>query len=523
MGVIGNPGTPAAGPSVILITAGFAALLGVVLLLLPPTGTDLAAQQARASFAAHTPGAAVDLRWYAGVLPAAYSVVAPYLEAVAGVRLAGALAAAVSAVLLAVLLVRWGVRRPLPASLWGAVALAGNVVSGRVTFALGLALGLATLVAVPRAGTGSARRGRWVRWLPAVLLSVLTALTSPVAAVFLGLVCVVWALRRRALLLPAVGAGLPLLAVAVLFPEHGSMPFDWHVAWPVLLAALAVLALCPPPLVRVTAVVYGLATLVVFLAPGPVGSNVERLGVLFAGVVVVAWSATRPILLVPVLAVLAWWTVLVPVRDLRDAPAVTRERAASLRLVAILDGLGPVTGRVEVVPFLDHGEARTVADAWPLARGWERQVDVERSPLFYDGSFSADRYRAWLGGNAVEYVAVGRHRHDWSAGAELRLLADPPAWLEPVHRDAEWTVWRVAGARALADDPVVRVTPDRVVLDPPAAGVTRLAVRWSRWLTVSGGACLRRAGDRVEVVSPRAGRVTVASSYLAPFRHDRCH
>src|SRR3954469_16920589 len=83
---------------------GFAA--GSAMLLGPATGTDLSAQQARAAFAAAHPGAAVDLRWYGGVLPAAYSVTAPYVEAVVGARLTGILAAVVAAPLLALLLVR---------------------------------------------------------------------------------------------------------------------------------------------------------------------------------------------------------------------------------------------------------------------------------------------------------------------------------------------------------------------------------------------------------------------------------
>src|SRR5438270_9181833 len=118
---------------------GFAA--GLAMLLAPATGTDLSAQQARAAFAAAHPGAAVDLRWYAGVLPAAYSVTAPYVEAVLGARLTGILAAMVAAPLLALLLTRWRVRRPVLASVWGALALAANMVSGRTAFALGLLVG----------------------------------------------------------------------------------------------------------------------------------------------------------------------------------------------------------------------------------------------------------------------------------------------------------------------------------------------------------------------------------------------
>src|SRR5437764_1033497 len=103
---------------------GFAA--GLAMLLAPATGTDLSAQQARAAFAAAHAGAAVDLRWFGGVLPAAYSVVVPYVEAVVGARLTGILAAAAAAPLLALLLVRWHVRRPVWASAWGARAPAAR-------------------------------------------------------------------------------------------------------------------------------------------------------------------------------------------------------------------------------------------------------------------------------------------------------------------------------------------------------------------------------------------------------------
>ncbi len=502
----------------VVLTAVAAALLAAGLLLLPPSGTDLAAQQARASFAAHHPGSAVDLRWYGGVLPAAYSVMAPYVLAFVGVRPAGALAVAAAAVLLAVLLVRWRVRRPLLASLWGAVALAGNVVSGRTTFAVGVAFALAALVTVPEPAAG--RR----RWVAPVGLAVLTALASPVAAVFLGLVCAAAAVRRRALLLPAVAAGVPLLAVAALFPQPGRMPFAWHVAWPVLLATLAVAVLCRAPVVRVAAAIYAGAVLVVFVAPGPVGSNVERLALLFAGAAVLACARVRRGWLVPVLAVLAWWTLLVPVRDLRAVPAVSEEHAAARRLVSILSGLGPATGRVEVVPLLDHGESAVVADAWPLARGWERHVDVERAPLFYRGTLSPDRYRRWLLAQAVQYVALApRLRLDWSAGTEAGLLAHPPAWLQTVHRDAQWTVWRVAGARPVAAPAVVTgLAPDRVELRVSRAGTVAVAMHWSRWLVVSGDACLRRSGDAVAVVVARPGPVTISSSYTALWHSSGC-
>src|SRR4051794_41920316 len=78
----GRSGTRAAPLMAGLV--GFAA--GLALLLAPASGTDLSAQQARAAFAAAHPGGAGDLRWDAGVLPAAYSVTAPHVEAGGGGR-----------------------------------------------------------------------------------------------------------------------------------------------------------------------------------------------------------------------------------------------------------------------------------------------------------------------------------------------------------------------------------------------------------------------------------------------------
>jgi hypothetical protein len=81
---------------------------------------------------------------------------------------------------------------------------------------------------------------------------------------------------------------------------------------------------------------------------------------------------------------------------------------------------------------------------------------------------------------------------------------------------------------------VVALQPAGVVVD--ATGPVRVDLRWSRWLAVSAGACLRPApaptgagggvaagvGTEVEVVPSRPGRYVVSSSYLAPFTARHC-
>ena len=491
---------------------------GLALLLAPASGTDLPAQQARAAFAAAHPGAAVDFRWFGGVQPAAYSVVVPYLEAALGARLTGLLAAVLAAPLLALLLVRWGVRRPVWAGAWGALALAANMVSGRTAYAVGMLVAIAALLAVP--AVGRPRR----HWVAPLALAALTTLTSPVAALFLALVALSWALARRAVALLAVATAVPMAAIALLFAEPGRMPDTWAVARPVLLACLAVVVLCRGLPVRAGAAAYGLGAFVVFLAPGAIGSNVERLALLFTGLVLIAASWLPRVLLVIAVAVAAQWTARVPLHDLTNAHRLAVERTSSQHLVAILRTLGPAVGRVEVVPFAGHGEARTVAAAWPLARGWERQVDVVRAAPLYSARLDDVRYLQWLQRWNVEYVALGHHTHDWSARSELRLLSHPPAWLAVVHQDAEWTVWRVQRMRPFAGEgaQVLGLGADAVQLLVPRPAVVAIGLHWSRWLTVSAGACIRPHGATTEVVVRRPGPVTVSSSYLAPFTGRQC-
>lgn len=481
----------------------------IAMLLGRPSGTDLSAQQAWAHFAARHPVSPVNLSWFGGVQSAAYSMLSPYVMALVGVRLTGALAAVVSAVLFALLLGRWQLPRAGWAAAWAAVGFVADVVDGRVTFALGLAVGLAALASVP---VESSRR--W-RWLPAVLLAALCTCTSPVAGLFLILACLGWALRRRVVAWLSLAAAVPLGVIAVALPQPANMPDTWAIARPDLLAAAAVVLLCRGLVVRTVAAVYGLIVLVVFLDPGPVGSNIERLAVLFTGPVLICCWRWHRALLVVALVVVASWVVRVPLRDLSQAHQVSIEVAASHRLVSDLRPLGPMTGRVEVVPFRDHGEAAVVAASWPLARGWERQLDTVRAATLYDGTLTPGRYLTWLRANAVQYVALGHHAHDFGALHELRLLQHPPAYLVPVHVDPEWTIWRVSGSTPIVGAPGRLVTADQASLEISAAAPSTIPVnvRWTRWWHVSGGATVSRQGQLLAIRVPRAETVRLTSSY----------
>src|SRR5690242_4536272 len=100
-----------------------------------------------------------------------YSLISPYLMAALGVRPVTVVSGLAATWLAAVLIARTGIRRPVGPALLASLALWCNVASGRTTFALGVALGLAACVLL----TGERRT------LQAAAYAALATMASPVA------------------------------------------------------------------------------------------------------------------------------------------------------------------------------------------------------------------------------------------------------------------------------------------------------------------------------------------------------
>ena len=91
----------------------------------------------------------------------------------------------------------------------------------------------------------------------------------------------------------------PLVLVLVsawLFPFSGVQPMD---AWSLIrtcLTAVLVVVLAPRAwrIVRIGSVLYAAAVVLAWLVPSPIGSNIDRLGLLFGGVVLVATAGRKP-------------------------------------------------------------------------------------------------------------------------------------------------------------------------------------------------------------------------------------
>ncbi|MFJ6072675.1 hypothetical protein ACIQFU_17775 [Streptomyces sp. NPDC093065] len=500
-------------------------------------GGDLAAQEAWADFASRHGGSAYGLFWYGGMHTANYSVVSPYLMAALGVRTVTVVSGLAASWLAAVLMVRGGVRRPVWPALLASLALWCDVASGRTTFALGVALALAACVPLVRE-----RRP----WLAAGYAALATA-ASPVAGLFLAVVGAAFLLVRdwrRALVLltpPAAVVGLTTL----LFPFTGEQPMPADRIWPPVVLGLAVTVLAPRTwrVVRWSGAVYALGTVLTYLIASPVGTNVERFAELFAPAVLLAalLSAPRPApaagtrrpgwllpgLLAVALVYSAGWVGKKTVDDLRVSTVVPAWAAETDGVVDALEGLGAGRTRVEVVPARNHREATLLAPHVNLARGWNRQLDVERGRLFYDGTFSVAAYREWLDRWAVGFVVLPLGRPDGPATAEAALVRDPelrPEWLEPVWRDAHWQVYRVRDAVPLVSAPgtVVSTTGADLVLRVDKPGAVSVRVAWSPWLRSDGG-CLTRDGEFALLTVEAPGEYRISSRYgPSPGPGGRC-
>jgi len=467
-------------------------------------GGDLAAQDAWAEFVGRHPDSAYNLAWYGGMHPFSYSVLSPYLMAAIGVRTTLALAGVLCSGVLAVIL-RRVLRRPLPPSLWGAFSITCNAASGRVTFALGVLFGLGAIAIVwawPRSWWRAGGVWRYARGAAAALLAALATMSSPVAGLFLEVVAAALFLdkRRQAAYALAVAPPVVVGVASVLFPFEGMQPIPW---WSVVFP-LAVAAPCfwlvPRTwrTVRLAAVVYGLGVVLTWLIPSQVGSNVERLGLLFGGVALLAavpstvhsWRSRRGAAMVCALVVATGWQIVKPAFDVVVTTPDSSWAHEMRPLTEQLKKVDAHLGRVEVVPVRSHREASALAPYVNLARGWNRQADTDRNPLFYEnGGLTPARYHDWLRRWAVRYVVLPADNPDPAGIGEARIVRAGQPYLREIWTDAHWRLYRVTDPAPLAEPPA-RVThsgSNGVTLHVPRSGPVTVRIPWSPWLSVVDG------------------------------------
>jgi hypothetical protein len=491
------------------------AALGALYVTIAPPTADLAAASYRSYLFAHHGLSVWDGSWYGGHYLPAYSLLSPALGALLSPTLLAALGATAAAALFgAVVKLYFSERGARVGGIWFAAGAGAELFSGRVTFELGLALALGSLLAAVRG-----------RRAGSLALALATPLASPVAGAFLALAGLADALTgfpRRGLAL-AASALAPILLLALAFPEGGWEPFVASSFWPALALVLLLAWLLGPvkPALRAGALLYGAALIGAFALHTPVGGNAVRLGALMAGpLAACALIGRRGRVLLVLSPALLYWQLIAPVRDLASGasdPAVQASYYTPLiERLGALGALGSPT-RIEVLPTRDHWEARILAPYVSLARGWERQLDERYDSIFYRSSLSAAAYLAWLRENAVAYVALPSAPLDHSARSEDRLIHSNPSFLREVWRSAHWRLFAVSPATPLAAPPAVlrALGTDSFTVYAPRAGIYEVRVHYTPyWHSRQALACVSRAPDgwtRVRVAS--AGQVAVGIEF----------
>ncbi|WP_093904601.1 hypothetical protein [Streptomyces sp. cf386] len=461
------------------------------------SGGDLAAQDAWAEFVGRHPDSAYNLAWYGGMHPVSYSVVSPYLMSVLGVRTTMMIAGTLSAGLLTLVLLRSrSVRNPLWAALAGVFGLVANAISGRVTFGLGTMFALGA-VAVVFCWPYRWRYKRWAKALCAAPLAALATMSSPVAGLFVGFVAVALFLQKRRPGAWALGLA-PTAVVAVsawLFPFSGTQPMViGSVLLPLLLSVVTfVIAPKEWKTVRLVSAVYGLAVILVWVVSSQIGSNITRLAMLFGGVALVAvlpftvprsrqWYAG-----VLALVTFAGWIGYKTIDDIIHAAPEAAWARELAPLVNELQEVGAEKGRVEVVPARSHREAAALAPYVNLARGWNRQADMERNPLFYDDTLNSANYHEWLKRWAVHYVVLPKDEPDpTGAMRERQLVQRGMPYLKQVWGDANWQLFKMIDPAPLAEPNAVveRAEQGEMTMRVSKPGRILIRIPYSPWLSI---------------------------------------
>jgi hypothetical protein len=519
-------------------------LLAAWLVWFPPS-PDLAAQVYRAHLFSVDGFSLWDNNWYGGHYLPDYSLLFPPLAALLGLQGVGVASVACSTLVFRRLARAHFGSRAAPASVLFAVGACGDLFIGRLTFALGVTFGMASVLAIVH---GHTKR--------AALLSLGCAAASPVAALFLALAAAADLLTHRALLraLALAGPSLGLtLALILLFPDGGYETF----AFSSLLAAaglslvLLFLLGARERLLRCGVGLYVVALLLSYFVRSSMGSNSVRLGVLLVPAI---WAGTIGVedVRVALSRAIGWRPFRSGIHH--DLSWVVRPGVARFLLAAVGMGLvlwqldGPLVQSVQasndpstkfsyykpVIRYLDsqphgapmrievaftrsHWDTTVLGRRFLLARGWERQLDIENDALFYTPKLTASAYHAWLLETAVRFVVLSDAPLDFSSRQEAALIRGGLPFLREVFSSAHWRVYAVLGAQPMVSGPgrLEAMDHDGFTLQVAHPGTFLVRVRYTPYWQVSAGRGTvgEAQGGWTRVTTNRAGKVAIDAEF----------
>jgi hypothetical protein len=513
-----------------LPAVALSSLLALAMLLWNPQVGDLAAQVFRTELFQHAGLAIWNGSWYGGHYTLTYSFLFPPLASLLGPQLVGTISVVASSYFFDRLVRdRWGTPARW-ATLWFAAGVVTLLADGQLTFALGVACGLAALRCL------QVRRDRL-----AFAAAAACALSSPVAAAFLaGIVLVGVAERGRPVNRIAVGAAALALGLVLLpnlaFPESGQFPFAFssYVAIPLFCGGALFVTRGlgdQERQLRWALIGYVLAATVLLLAPNPMGGNAVRLGALFGGPVLAAvMLARRPrlgafsvLILSLAMAGGLYWQVTASVSQIARSvgdPSTSREYFQPP--AHWLRAHGGTGVRVEVPPTANHWESAYLATQFELARGWLRQLDTTRDDIFYsdDNRLTSAAYGRWLHRNAISYVALPDAPLDYSSVAEQRLILSAPGYLDLRWSSPHWRIYAVRNPQPLVE-PIgaaaahtLWVGRQSFGLDVTRPGDFLVRVNFTPYWSIARGAgCLLRHGEWTIARASHPGILRVSADF----------
>jgi hypothetical protein len=511
-----------------LPAVALSSLLALAMLVWNPQVGDLAAQVFRTELFQHAGLAIWNGSWYGGHYTLTYSFLFPPLASLLGPQLVGTISVVASS-FDRLVRDRWGTPARW-ATLWFAAGVVTLLADGQLTFALGVACGLAALRCL------QVRRDKL-----AFAAAAACALSSPVAAAFLaGIVLVGVAERGRPVNRVTVGAAAIALGLVLLpnlaFPESGQFPFAFssYVAIPLFCGGALFVTRGlgeEERQLRWALIGYVLAATVLLLAPNPLGGNAVRLGALFGGPVLAAvMLARRPRLGAFSVAVLSlamagglYWQVTASVSQIARSvgdPSTSREYFQPA--AHWLRAHGGTGVRVEVPPTANHWESAYLATQFELARGWLRQLDTTRDDIFYDNEsqLTAGAYEHWLHRNAISYVALPDAPLDYSSVAERRLILSAPSYLDLRWSSAHWRIYAVRNPQPLVEPMAgaaahtLWVGRQSFGLDVTRPGDFLVRVNFTPYWSIARGAgCLLRHGEWTVARASHPGILRVSADF----------
>jgi hypothetical protein len=481
--------------------------------LFAPKQSDLAAAAFRSDLFKDHGLLMYNAQWYGGHHLLGYSLLSPPLGAWLGPMLLGAICTVISVILFErIVALEFGGWAARAGAVTFAVTAGASLLVGRIAFQLGMALGLLAVYL--------AQRNRWVL---ACLAAGLSALGSPLAGLFLALAAAAWALATRSWLRGGAlvaSSLLPALVLQYAFREGGTFPYariSWLQAVFTGVACLVAMPRLEKPLRIGFALFLGLS-LFAYVVPSPLGGNVNRVGTIFAGPLLVCalWGYRNWVMFAVAQLAFAW--ALQPVlRDLPDAGGAMTTKSYYAPLNAQLARL-PQPLRIEIPPTRNHWEGVYVGEHFMIARGWERQLDQKYAKLFYGTVITPRNYRHYLSHSGVQYVAVSDAPSDFASKSESDLLRKaPPSYLKPIWSNEHWKLFAIQHATPLLSGPgrLVSQSPDTFSILARRPGRFTVKLRHSPyWAVTSGSGCVASAaGGWTKVTVRKPGLVHVGMSF----------